>query len=95
MTARHGILTALSVASIVELASIATLLLNLFTVHWRPITASMGPIHGAAFLTVAVIALLGRGLLLRTRWQALLPVAGGVLTLLNVRRERARSGSVL
>lgn len=88
MTARRGILTALSVFSILELASIAILLINLFTAHWRPITASMGPIHGATYLTVVVIALFGRGLLARTRWQALLPVLGGVLTLINVRRER-------
>jgi hypothetical protein len=86
----RGVLRALSVLSIVELLSIAILLVNLTTAHWRPITASMGPIHGAAYLCVAMVALLGRGLELRTRLMALIPVAGGVLTLWNVRRERRR-----
>ncbi|WP_205687319.1 hypothetical protein [Cellulomonas endophytica] len=46
--------------------------------------------HGALYLAVAVIAVLARGLLRRTRWQALVPVLGGVLTLVNVRREARR-----
>lgn len=37
-----------------------------------------------------VVALLGRGLLPRTRLAALLPLVGGVLTMVNVRREARR-----
>lgn len=86
----RGVLRALSLLSVLELLSIVILLVNLATAHWRPITASMGPIHGAAYLSVAMVAMFGRGLLLRTRLMALVPVAGGVLTLWNVRRERGR-----
>ena len=71
----RGVLRALSVLSLLELLSIAILLVDLATAHWRPITASMGPIHGAAYLSVAVVALFGRGLMLRTRFMALIPVA--------------------
>lgn len=89
-TASRGVLRALEVLSILELASIAILLTNLATLHLRPVTAALGPAHGALYLAVAVTALLGRGLLARTRLMALIPVAGGVLTLVNVRAERRR-----
>ena len=85
-----AVLRALAVFSILELASIALLLLNLVTLHLRPVTAALGPTHGALFLAVVVTALFGRGLLARTRWMALIPVLGGLLTLVNVRRERRR-----
>jgi hypothetical protein len=86
-------LRALEVLSILELASIGILLLNLVTLHLRPVTAAMGPVHGALYLAVVVTALLARGLLARTRWMALIPVAGGVLTLVNVRIERRRTSA--
>lgn len=86
-------LRALEILSILELVSIALLLLNLVTLHLRPVTAALGPTHGALYLAVAVTALLARGLLPRTRWMALIPVAGGVLTLVNVRAERRRAGA--
>jgi hypothetical protein len=84
------VLRALEVLSILELVSIGVLLLNLTTLHLRPVTAAMGPVHGALFLAVAVTALFGRHLLLRTRLCALIPVLGGLLTLVNVRHERRR-----
>jgi hypothetical protein len=87
-------LHALEILSILELASIAVLMLNLVTLHLRPVTAAMGPTHGALFLAVAVTALFARDLLPRTRWMALIPVAGGVLTLVNVRAERRRGAVV-
>lgn len=77
--------------SVLELASIGVLLLNVATLHLRPITSAMGPTHGALYLAVVVTALLARDLLPRTRWMALIPVLGGVLTLVNVRREARRS----
>jgi hypothetical protein len=84
------VLRALELLSILELVSIGVLLLNLTTLHLRPVTVAMGPVHGALFLAVAVTALFGRDLLLRTRLCALIPVLGGVLTLVNVRHEARR-----
>jgi hypothetical protein len=85
-----AVLRALAIFSLLELASIAILLLNLTTLHLRPVTAALGPTHGALYLAVVVTALLGRGLMTRTRWMALIPVLGGVLTLVNVRMEYRR-----
>jgi hypothetical protein len=85
------VLRALEVLSILELASVALLLANVATLHSRPITATMGPAHGAVYLAVVVTALFGRDLLARTRWMALIPVLGGVLTLRNVRIEARRN----
>jgi hypothetical protein len=86
------LLRALEVLSVLELASIAVLLANLVTIHLPGLASALGPIHGALYLAVAVTALLGRGLLLRTRLLALVPVLGGVFTLVNVRREARRAG---
>jgi hypothetical protein len=84
------LLGALEVLSILELASIALLLTNLLTLHLPGVASALGPIHGALYLAVSVTALLGRGLLLRTRLLALVPALGGIFTLLNVRREARR-----
>jgi hypothetical protein len=84
------LLRALEVLSILELVSIAVLLTNLLTAHLPGVATVLGPVHGALYLAVAVTALLGRGLLLRTRLLALVPVLGGVLTLVNVRTEARR-----
>lgn len=84
------VLRVLEVLSVLELASILILLVNLATVHVDGVASVLGPVHGALFLAVAVTALLARGLLPRTRWMALIPVAGGILTLINVRREARR-----
>jgi hypothetical protein len=85
------LLRALEVLSVLELASIAVLLANLVTVHLPGLASALGPIHGTLYLAVAVTALLGRNLLLRTRLLALVPVLGGVFTLVNVRREARRA----
>jgi hypothetical protein len=84
------LLRALEVLSVLELLSILALLTNLSLVHDPSFASAVGPIHGALYLTVAVTAAFGRGLLLRTRLLALIPVAGGVFTILNVRREARR-----
>ena len=93
-------LRALEVLSILELVSIAALLTNLATIHLRPITTILGPVHGAFYLAVLMTALFAWGLHLRTRLWALVPVLGGVATLINVRWEgrsaaaRQRNASV-
>lgn len=84
------VLRVLEVLSILELASIGVLLVNLATVHVDGVASVLGPVHGALYLAVAVTALFARGLRARTRWMALIPVAGGILTLVNVRAERRR-----
>jgi hypothetical protein len=84
------LLRVLEVLSVLELVSIAVLLVNLATVHVPGVASVLGPVHGALYLAVAVTALLGRNLLLRTRLLALVPVLGGVFTLVNVRRESRR-----
>ncbi|MHC9044363.1 hypothetical protein ACYX8G_07275 [Microbacterium saperdae] len=84
------ILRALEVLSVLELLSIAVLLGNLVTVHIDGVASLLGPVHGALYLAVAVTAVLGRDLLLRTRLLALIPVLGGVFTLINVRAEVRR-----
>ncbi|MFD6446602.1 hypothetical protein ACFWEJ_15975 [Promicromonospora sp. NPDC060204] len=84
------LLRTLEVLSVLELVSVVLLLGNLATVHVEGVASALGPAHGALYLAVAVTALLGQGLLLRTRLLALVPVLGGVLTLVNVRREARR-----
>lgn len=84
------LLRALDVLSVLELLSIAVLLVNLFLVHADRVAPAIGPIHGALYLAVGVTALFGRDLLLRTRLMALIPVLGGILTLINVRTENRR-----
>ena len=86
---RH-LLRTLGVLSVLELVSIAVLFANLISLHLRPVTVAIGPIHGALYLAVIVTALLGRDLRLRTRLWALVPLLGGVLTLVNVRAEHVR-----
>jgi hypothetical protein len=80
-------LRALGALSALELISVLVLLGNLATVHDPAVTRILGPLHGALYLTVAVTAMLGRGLAMRTRIGALVPVLSGPLTMVNVRRE--------
>lgn len=84
------LLRTLEVLSMLELASIVALVGNLLTFHLAAVTSALGPVHGALYLAVSVIALLGRNLLLRTRVLALVPLAGGLFTLINVRKESRR-----
>lgn len=90
MNRTRPLLRTLEILSVLELVSIAVLLTNLLTVHERAITSAVGPLHGALYLAVAVTALFGRGLLLRTRLLALIPVLGGVFALVLVPVERRR-----
>ncbi len=84
------LLRTLEILSVLELVSIALLLGNRVTVDLPAVAPVLGPVHGALYLAVVVTALLGRGLLLRTRLLALVPVLGGVFTIVNVRREARR-----
>ncbi|WP_258724986.1 hypothetical protein [Cellulomonas sp. NS3] len=84
------LLRALEVLSALETVTVLVLLGNLATVHADAVTSTLGPVHGSLYLAVATTALLGRDLLPRTRVLALVPAVGGVLTLVNVRREARR-----
>ena len=85
-----ALLRTLAVLSALELVSVLALLANLVTVHASTVAHLLGPTHGALYLAVAAVALLGRGLTTRTRVCAVLPVLSGPLTMINVRREVRR-----
>jgi len=80
----------LEVLSALELLSVVALFANLLTVHSSGLASALGPIHGALYLSVAVIALFGRNVRLRTRLLALVPLLGGAFTIINVRRDASR-----
>lgn len=84
------LLRTLEVLSALETVSVLVLLGNLATVHADGVTSTLGPVHGSLYLAVATTAQLGRDLLPHTRVLALIPAVGGVLTLVNVRREARR-----
>ncbi|WP_338886648.1 hypothetical protein [Rhodococcus sovatensis] len=83
------LLRTLGVLSALELISVVALAANLLTVHDEAVASALGPVHGALYLSVALAALLGRGLTSRTRVYAILPLLSGPLTMLRVRREAA------
>ena len=78
----------LAVLAVGELLTLAVLLINLWTVHLRPVTQVLGPVHGAVYLGVVVIVLMAPGLRVRDRVLGCLPVIGGTLAL----RAALRSG---
>ena len=80
-------LLVLTILAIAELATLAVLLTNLWTVHLRAVTQVMGPVHGAVYLAVVVIVLLAPGLRVRDRVLGCLPVIGGTLALRAARRS--------
>ncbi|MFC8125918.1 hypothetical protein [Streptomyces sp. NPDC057302] len=72
----------LRIAAAVEALSLVVLLLNVFTIHAKPITSLGGPTHGTAYLvaiamTWAIPAAAGTG----ARWLALIPGIGAMLAL--------------
>jgi len=82
-------LRCLRVLSMLELLSVVALLANLVTVHDATVAATVGPVHGALYLSVVVIALFARGLTTRTRVYAVLPLLSGPLTLVRIPKEAA------
>jgi hypothetical protein len=83
-------------AAVLETASLAVLLINLFTVHLEAITSLGGPIHGGLYLAVIACAFLAP---IRTpgKLLAVVPVVGGLLAVAYARRRPAdpapRAGS--
>lgn len=78
------ILTALAV---VELASLAVLLINLGTVHIPEVATVLGPIHGCAYLRAIVLAGMQSGWWSGPVALSLIPGIGGSLAVTALRRR--------
>ena len=79
----------LRLAALIELVSLALLLVNLATVHVPAVASLLGPVHGCAYLVV-VGATVRDSRDMRTRLLAAVPGVGGLLA---VRRITGRSDS--
>ncbi|MFE9751186.1 hypothetical protein ACFYOT_40300 [Saccharothrix saharensis] len=77
---------ALRIAAAVELLSPAVLLVNLVTVHAKPVTSLAGPVHGTAYLAVIAATALFPGVSAGTRWRSAIPGVGGLLVLRRIPR---------
>ncbi|MBN9791707.1 hypothetical protein DMP17_24315 [Pseudonocardia sp. TMWB2A] len=78
----------LALASVVETASLAVLLLNLATVHLPGVASVLGPVHGLAYLvTIAVACLMPTTG--TTRLLSVVPAVGGLLVLRRTRTPAA------
>ena len=71
----------LRVAALVEALTLVALLVNLATVHWRPVTTLGGPLHGTAYLAVIAVVLPLPGAPRAAKLLALVPGIGGWLAL--------------
>jgi len=80
--------TALRIASIAEIVTLAILLTNLFTIHARPISSSMGMIHGCTYLLVICCVLLIERTPIRIKALAWIPIVGGILAVRALARAR-------
>jgi hypothetical protein len=79
-------LTALRIAALVEIVSLAVLLTNLATVHVAAVASLFGPIHGCAYLLVigSVWHLTHSK---TTTALAAIPIVGGMIALRQVPKE--------
>ncbi len=74
----------LTVASVVEAASLLVLVLNRASVHLPAVASAVGPLHGFAYLATIATAFLVP-LATRSRLLALVPGIGGLLALRSAR----------
>ncbi|PJJ72930.1 hypothetical protein CLV46_2509 [Diaminobutyricimonas aerilata] len=86
-TPSRGVLRALTVLSVLEVGTLAALLINLATVHVRAVTQAIGPTHGAIYLAVVMIVVFAPGFRRLDRILGCLPVIGGVVALVQARRR--------
>jgi hypothetical protein len=77
---------------VVELLSLLVLLTNLATGHDPRVAAATGPLHGFAYLTTIVLALITENAGARARWLALVPGVGGFLSARAIEANRAEIG---
>jgi hypothetical protein len=78
----------LAALTVLELGSLAVLLVNLFGAHLRPITQLIGPIHGAVYTVVVVVVVFAPGFRPWERLLGCLPVIGGAIALVRAARRR-------
>jgi hypothetical protein len=70
---------ALRALAVLEPVTLAVLLVNLFALHVNTLAQVVGPVHGACYLGITVLALLLDGLRPLDRLLALVPGVGGLL----------------
>lgn len=80
-------LRALRIIGVIEAATLTLLLLHLVTVHWRILTGVLGPLHGLAYLSAIIVAVLISGGSGRVWLWALIPGAGGLLAVRNASKR--------
>jgi len=88
----RSLLTVVAVLAMLELASLTALLVNLFTVHLRPITQMTGPLHGVVYLTIVVIMIFAPGFRRLDRFLGVIPIVGGALAVTRMIRARNSGG---
>jgi hypothetical protein len=70
---------ALRIAALVEALTLAAMLLNVATVHAAPVSALLGPLHGAAYLASIALVLTTPGAPRAAKLRVLIPGIGGLL----------------
>jgi hypothetical protein len=75
--------------AVVEALTLATMLLNVATVHAGPVGAVLGPLHGAAYLASIALVLTAPHAPRAARLRVLIPGVGGLLA---AREMRTRPG---
>ncbi|WP_037807035.1 hypothetical protein [Streptomyces sp. NRRL S-1448] len=76
----------LRIAAHAELASLITMLANVFTVHLKPISSLMGPTHGCAYLFVVIATWRLQHVPADAKVLAVVPGIGGLLALRQLDR---------
>jgi hypothetical protein len=91
MSPSRRVIVLLAVLAVLELATLGVLLVNLATAHLRPITQSMGPVHGAVYTVIVVIMIFAPGFRIADRLLGCIPVVGGAIALIRALRRPAQA----
>lgn len=73
--------------AVAETLTLIVLLVNMATSHNKGVTSSVGPLHGAFYLAVIIVALLIPRLSNRIRLVAAIPAIGAPLAVWMMRRQ--------
>jgi hypothetical protein len=65
---------------VAEMITLLVLLVNLVVGDNPAVAAAIGPVHGCAYLSVIVLALMTENASARARWLTLVPGVGGFLS---------------
>ncbi|WP_214318786.1 hypothetical protein [Nonomuraea sediminis] len=74
----------LRIAAAFEALSLVVLLVNLFTVHAKPVSSLVGSLHGMSYVAVIAAASMTSAVA-GVRWLAWIPGIGGALALRRLR----------